>query len=145
MRAIVSFVAGCLAAMSLGACASPPAIRSDVTTFNDAQALAGEPRSFRIDPTAGQADSLEYKLYADLVRDALLIAGFTEGGPDARFAATFTYAISPQDVVVREIWYDEPFMPWYGPGRRWGYGWGYDPFWGGPPMTREIKIGRAHV
>lgn len=132
------------AALLLGACASPQLIRSDVTAFNDWAATASGAKTFRLERTPEQADSLEHKVYEDLVRDQLLGFGFSED-PKGRFSVALAYSISAREVKVRQTdWVDEPMMPWYGPiGRtasgRIVYGWGYDPFWpwASRPYTRE--------
>lgn len=133
-----------LMVLSLSACASTRVIRSDVTTFNQWSLAEAGAKTVKFTPTPEQAESLEYKVYEDLVRDRLLGQGFTEAA-DARLAVQLNYGLSSRDVLVRQTdWYDEPRMGWYGPiGRlpsgRPVYGWGYDPFWpwASQPITRE--------
>ncbi len=139
MRSILSL----LAVLLVAACASPQVIRSDVTTFNDWSATAGS-TTFRFERAPEQIDSLEHKVYEDLVREHLQALGLSEDAAGS-LKVSLSYGISSRDVLIRETdWMDEPRMPWYGPvGRtangRLVYGWGYDPFWpwASRPITRE--------
>ena len=128
----------------LAACATPRVIRSDVTSYENWSVTATGPKTFRFERTPEQADSLEHKVYEDLVREQMLGLGFTESEP-GRYTVTLGYSITGREVTVRETdWIDEPRMPWYGPIARTPsgriiYGWGYDPLWpwASRPITRE--------
>lgn len=133
--------------LMLGGCATrTPVIRSNVTAFSDAQALAGEPRTFSFERTPEQADSLEHATYEQMVAEQLEAHGFkrAEAG---RYRVTMVYQLELAEMLVRTTeWVDEPRMFWYGstrwrPSRYGFYGWGYDPrmAWMSVPVSFDTK------
>ncbi len=122
-----------LLAMLVGAasgCASY--LTAQVTSFHEAgdKRLAG--RSFAIVPTQEQADSLEFRAYAALVRDALVREGLpaaAEGQGELRVA--MRYSVNSGQAVT----YGYPaygyasygpawgWAPYYGPGVMMHYPW----------------------
>ena len=104
-------------------------LTAQVTSFHDAggNRLAG--RSFVITPTKEQAESLEFRSYADLVRDALARQGLVAATPaDADLEVSMRYTIDSGRPVVyaypaygyatyAPVW---GWSPYYGPS---GYMW----------------------
>ncbi len=109
LAALVGATAGCASYLT-----------AQVTSFHqaDGNRLAG--RSFVIVPTREQAESLEFRSYADLVRDALVRRGLVASTPtEADLAVTVLFAVDGGKSVT----YGYP---------AYGYA-SYDPFWGWPP------------
>ena len=115
-----------LLAAATSGCASY--LTTQVTSFHEAQhdRLAG--RSFVITPTREQAESLEFRSYADLVRGALVGAGLVAaGGGDAELEVTMRYSIDNGKAVT----YGYPaygyaaygWAPYYWPGYGVPYMW----------------------
>jgi hypothetical protein len=113
-----------LLAMLVGAasgCASY--LTAQVTSFHDTgdKRLAG--RSFAIMPTKEQAESLEFRAYADLVRDALAKEGLVAASEDqAELRVTMRYSVDSGQAVT----YGYPAYGYasYGPV------WGWSPYYG---------------
>lgn len=130
----------------LTGCAST--IRSEVTAFHQwPSTLLGN--AFVFERTDAQAQSLEYRSYEALVRNALLQQRLHESGTDekATLHVRLEASISGRDVrivetVLVDSWYG---TPWYGPGAFGPY-WGswpgatypfYSPFRPSMPVARE--------
>jgi hypothetical protein len=111
LAALVAVTSGC--ASYLGA---------QVTSFHqaDGKRLAG--RSFVITPTKEQAESLEFRTYADLLRDSLVRQGLVASTPpEAELEVTMRYTVDGGKAVT----YGYP---------AYGYSYvAYDPFWGWGP------------
>jgi len=129
----------------LAGCATT--ITSDVTAFH-AWPADLQDKSFTFEPVREQEGSLEYRNYAQLIRNELLRLGFTDasGSTPAALKVTFSYGMQTGTVVVTQPMYD-PF--WYGPGYPgwrgrsfgpWGPGPFYDPFWGPPMQTTAFPV-----
>lgn len=130
----------------LTGCAST--IRSEVTAFHQWPSTLAS-KSFVFERTDAQAQSLEYRSYEGLVRNALLQQGLHESdaGEKAALHVRLDASISGRDVrivetVLVDSWYG---TPWYGPGAfgpYWG-GWPgaayplYSPMWPSMPVARE--------
>lgn len=107
-------------------------LTAQVTSFHEADGnrLAG--RSFVITPTQEQAESLEFRSYADLVRDALAREGLVAATPaDAELAVAMRYTIDSGKPVTYgypaygyasygPVW---GWTPYYGPGGYVHYMW----------------------
>ena len=130
--------------LALSGCAST-LVRSDVTVFQEWPADIGE-KTYVFEPTAAQANDLEYRNYENLVRNELQRLGFSEvttpSATAARLKTTLTYDIRGRDVRVIEGTLSEPY--WYNAplfGHRWRgrgyYGPYYDPFWPAPQLATE--------
>lgn len=105
----------------LSGCASY--LTAQVTSFHqaDGNRLAG--RSFVITPTKEQGESLEFRSYADLVRDALVRHGLVAS----------TSAAAELDVTMRYTTDNGKAVTYGYPAYGYGYGYAaYDPFWGWP-------------
>jgi heme exporter protein D len=138
LRPLLLVLLGALVAATSG-CASY--LSAQVTSFHQANGnrLAG--RSFVITPTREQAESLEYRAYADLVRDALVRQGLVASTPaDAALEVTIRYAIDGG----RAVTYGYPTYGYAGYGPAWGWGpyyypGGYVPYmW---PSTYPMSYG----
>jgi len=122
--ALVAAVAGCAT--------TPRPVPTEVTTFDDWQALPAE-RTYAFGRTLEYRDSLEVKAYEDLVRDALAAHGFRfVPESQANLVVTLRPSATSATVRVRDRW---PPDPWWGPyggfyGPRYP-GW-YAGAWGGP-------------
>lgn len=111
----------------LTGCAST--IRSEVTAFHQwPSTLPG--KSFVFERSDAQAQSLEYRSYEALVRNALLQQGLhePEASEKAALHVRLDASISGRDVrivetVLVDSWYG---TPWYGPSA-------FGPYWGGWP------------
>lgn len=130
----------------LTGCAST--IRSEVTAFHQwPSTLPG--KSFVFERTDAQAQSLEYRSYEALVRNALLQQSLheSEASEKAALHVRMDASISGRDVRIVETVLVDPWYgtPWYGPsafGPYWG-GWPgatyplYSPMWPSMPVARE--------
>jgi hypothetical protein len=101
-------------------------LTAQVTSFHEVQRdrLAG--RSFVITPSREQAESLEFRSYADLVRGALVRQGLVAApGGDAELVVTMRYFIDNGKAVV----YGYPAYGYAGYGPVWGWApyYGYGP------------------
>ncbi|MGE3924845.1 MAG: DUF4136 domain-containing protein [Lautropia sp.] len=121
---VAALVAAAAAMLGLGGCAAY--LNAQVTAFHQADRdLAG--RRFVIEPSAEQRDSLEFKAYADQVRQALVARGLVDAaGGAADTSVTLRYSIDDG----RSVAYSYP-------------GYGYMPF--GPSMTLTPYRGRDGV
>ncbi len=85
-----------VAMLAVAGCAT--GLEARVTSFNDGSPeLSGATFAFR--PSAAQRDSLEYRRYESLVRQALVAHGLREVSP-ARLAVSFDYDVRPSTAVV---------------------------------------------
>lgn len=138
MKRLFGFI--CTAAcLLLAGCATT--IDSQVTTFHAWPADIKD-KSFIVS-SQQQDGSLEYRNYAQLIRNELLRLGFVDASASntAALKVSFQYEIRNATMIVTQPAYD-PF--WYGPSYgRWGAAgpWGpriptpfYDPFWSPPLM-----------
>lgn len=93
-----------------------PIVQADVTRFH-ALAPVGETRSFTIVPDQGQAGSLEFQRYAELVADQLAQRGWRPVPPGGGAADTFVHihwGLGQPNTVT-----------WQSPSSVYGgYGWG---------------------
>lgn len=107
-------------------------LTAQVTSFHDAgdRRMAG--RSFVITPTKEQAESLEFRAYADLVRNALVREGLVAAADgDAELEVTMRYSVdngSPVTYGYPAYGYANygPVWGWHpypGPGGRIHYAW----------------------
>lgn len=100
-----------------GGCASY--LSADVTSFHQLppdNRLAG--RSFLIEPAAEQKQSLEFRAYADLVRQALIRQGLTAAaGPGADLAVAVAYSLDSG----RPVTYGYPAYGYTSFGPVWGW------------------------
>lgn len=119
---VVLLVAGC----------TTPLVQADVTRFHTLPPAQG--KSFTIVPEQGQAGSLEFQRYAEMVADALSAQGWrpvAPGGP-ADTRVTVHWGLGPSSTVTWQT--PSSFYGGYGfgAGRSWyGAGMGfpfYDPF-----------------
>lgn len=132
----------------LSGCAST--IRSEVTAFHQWPSALPE-KTFVFERSDAQAQSLEYRSYEALVRDALSKAGLQEaaGSEKAALHVKFSATISGRDVRIVETVLVDPWYgtPWYGPNAFGPFGpyWGgryaghplYAPMWPSMPVARE--------
>ena len=141
-----------LAAAMVAGCASPPMLHAEVTRFHRWQ--AGEPRSFVIERSSGQQDSLEHRSYEQRVADRLTALGFVAADPTtARYRVTLDYQATPVPYHQTEYWpsasmgFGVPFGPWptMRPLHPWGFG-AYDPWgpWGAWPSVPITRQGTAY-
>ena len=122
-----------LLAMVVGAasgCASY--LTAQVTSFHEAGDKRLTGRSFAIVPTKEQADSLEFRAYADLVRDALVREGLVAASESqAELRVAMRYSVDSGQAVTYgypaygyasygPVW---GWTPYYGPGGRVHYMW----------------------
>jgi len=150
--AVVLVVTGAL----MAGCATPPSVRSQVTSFNEWPPEMQD-KTYVFERTKEQNDSLEYRNYENLVRAELQRLGFTEASNagSIKLKVSLDYGVSTRDVHVSEpvvLNNPYPYPPnWYGPAWRGYYGPFYDPFWYGPPVvdrreynyqafTRRLKV-----
>jgi hypothetical protein len=139
-----------VAAMAVG-CASPPAMRGEVTRFHAWRAEA--PLTFAFAPTAAQAASLEHRSYEQLARARLLALGFTEAARDgARYRVEMTWQVTTEPRRVTEYWpspygFGPAWTPWQGPRPYGGGLWRADPWWGlGPvPISYDVTLFRHEL
>lgn len=126
-------------AMIAGCAIGPQIVHTRVTSYNDWSALPAD-KSFAFTRTLEYQGSLEVKSYEDIVRDELVLKGFTFA-PDptqANLLVTLRPSSSTTRVRMRDPWPIDPFWGGYGGfyGRRFGgwygpygpYGWGMDSF-----------------
>ena len=157
------------AMLMLGGCAST--IRTDVTAFNAWPADVPD-TSYVFERTKAQDDSLEYRSYENLVRNAVRKLGLQEAEagkkPSLKIMLDFNQQVadvrSIQPVVVDPYFYGPSFYGggfygrgfygrgWY--GNRFGYGYhgfGYDPFFAAAPVvayqdvTYQVNRRQLHV
>lgn len=118
-----------LASLLLSGCVST--ISARVTSY---QQWPGnmQGQTYRIVPSAGQKNNLEYESFADMLRASIGPTGLVESrAGTARFDVAFTYSSTPAQVWVQRY---AP-APYYGPG--WGYygPWGPGYYYGGPAVV----------
>lgn len=126
---LLAIAAVLLPALAMGGCASY--LSAQVTTFHRAEPdFKG--RRFAIEPSAAQRDSLEFKTYADLVRQALVSQGLVDAaGAPADVGVTLQYSVSDGKPVIASypnygyapygpVW---ALTPYRGPGGVVQYGW----------------------
>ena len=90
MHARLALVLGAFVSLLAG-CGTPP-LKGAVIRFH---ALPASPQSFAIVPDRDQSDSLEFRSYASLIRQALQAQGWREGDvATADVAILFQYSIS---------------------------------------------------
>lgn len=115
----------------LTGCAST--IRSEVTTFHQWPSALPD-KSYVFERSDAQAQSLEYRSYEALVRNALNQSGLNETAAKEKAAlhVKVDTSISGRDVRIVETVLVDPWYgsPWYGPGAFGPYG-AYGPYWGG--------------
>jgi hypothetical protein len=143
---IALVLAGASALMA--GCATPPSVKSQVTTFSEWPA-GQQDKTYVFERTKEQNDSLEYRSYENLVRAELQRLGFTEASNagSIKLKASLDYGISTRDVHVNEpvlLNSPYPYPPYppyrYGPAWRGYYSPFYDPFWYGPPMVERREF-----
>ncbi|MFL6659247.1 MAG: DUF4136 domain-containing protein [Massilia sp.] len=140
-----------VAAMSLVLSGCATTIRSEVTTFHQWPAALPD-KSYVLEAPPPQDDTLELHSYQNLVRAELAKLGFTEavsGTPALKVAMRFTTTDVPVRVIEpiypmtyypsARYMFAGPYRPYWG-GRRFGwYSPFYDPFWGMPQYTEEVR------
>lgn len=129
----------------LAGCASTPTMRAEVTRFHRFESQP--PRTFAIGTASAQASSLEYRSYADLVRQQLIALGFTEANAEAaRYRVEFDTQVTAD---LNRSWamgpaygaYGWPDGPWPGPGRPLPYRWpAYPGGWGVPAVAIPMDV-----
>ena len=150
MKRLLITAAAALGLLLTG-CAST--VRSDVTTFHQWPADLPD-KSYVIEAPPQQDDTLELRSYQNLLRGELARLGFHEaltGAPALKVSMRFTTTdvpvrtlepIDPAFYPGARFMYASPFRPYWGGRRYWGGGWYspfYDPFWGVPQFTEEIR------
>lgn len=115
---MLRLLAATVALLVLSACAS--SLNARVTSYQQWPANA-EGASYRIVANAAQADNLQFRAYADMVRANIGATGLVEARPNqpARFDVHLDY-----DSPVSQRWvqrYNDGFM---------NDGWGFNPFFG---------------
>jgi hypothetical protein len=121
----------------LGGCASTLSAR--VTTFQKWPAQA-QGQTYRIVPSASQANNLEYQTFADTVRAAIGPTGLVEAhaGQSARFDVSFVYD-NPAAVAWVQSYGDPYFYNGFGPA--WGgYYGGMRRGWSGSVMVMPSTV-----
>lgn len=144
----------------LSGCAS--VIRTDVTAFNAWPAEVAD-NSYVFERTKAQDDSLEYRSYENLVRNAVRNIGLQEADATKKPSLKITFDFSQrivdvraiQPVVVDPYFYGHRFYGagFYGRGAfRGGFygagvggygGYGVDPFYWGPPVVQYQDVSYA--
>ena len=121
-----------LASMVVGASGCATYMSAQVTSFHEAGDSRFAGRSFVIAPTREQAESLEFRAYADLVRNALVQEGMVEGTEKtAELDVAMRYSIDGGKPVTYgypaygyanygPVW---GWAPYPGPGGRIHYVW----------------------
>lgn len=142
IRPAARWLAALSIALALGGCATGPRLfHTQVTTFNEWSSLPTE-KSYVFSRTLEFQNSLEMQSYENIVRDELMLKGFTLAADPGRaqLAVTLRPAISTTQVRVRDRWPSDPFWRPYGGwyGRR-GFGW-YDPYWAFPDSFSDYTI-----
>lgn len=126
MTALRKFLLPVAAMASLAACA--PGFEARVARFQQMPAPA-QAQSFVIEPRdKDNIGGLEFATYANLVRQRLLAAGYTEAVTPEQAALTvmLDYNVGAPREAVRSR------PGWGGVGwGGWGPGWGWNPYWGG--------------
>ncbi|MEB0135880.1 DUF4136 domain-containing protein [Actimicrobium sp. CCC2.4] len=119
----------------LAGCAST--VRSNVTVFSDWPADLPN-RTYVFERTRAQDKDLEYLTYENLVRNDVRRLGLNEAetgtGNAPSLKITLSYNVDVVDVRTVQPVYGDPFF--YGGGfySRRHFGFGYDPFFRGPPV-----------
>jgi hypothetical protein len=146
------------AGMLMAGCAAPT-IRSEVTAFHE-WPMPLQEKAYVFDPGKEQENNLEYRSYANLIREELKRLGFVEapGEKSAQLKVALSYGIDARDVRVSEpvvispYGYGPPWRGYYAPY----YSPFYDPFWYGPPIverrvssyqvfTRQLRVVLSRV
>jgi hypothetical protein len=150
MKRLLMTAAAALGLLLTG-CAST--VRSDVTTFHQWPADLQD-KSYVIEAPPAQDDTLELRSYQNLVRGELARLGFREavtGTPALKVSMRFSTTDIPVRVLEPDypafypsarFMFGSPYRPYWGGRRYWGGGWYspfYDPFWGMPQVTEEIR------
>jgi hypothetical protein len=136
-RLTVSLLAALL--VLLAGCAST--VRSNVTVFSDWPAALPD-RTYVFERSAVQDKDLEYLNYENLVRNEVRRLGLTEAeiGTAPALKIVLSYNVNVVDVRTLQPVYADPFFyggGFYGGGfySRRHFGFGYDPFFRGPPIV----------
>lgn len=123
----------------LAGCAST--VRSNVTVFSDWPAALPD-RTYVFERSEVQNKDLEYLNYENLVRNEVRQYGLTEAevGKSPALKITLSYNVDEVDVRTLQPVYADPFFyggGFYGGGfySRRHFGFGYDPFFRGPPIV----------
>ena len=123
----------------LAGCAST--VRSNVTVFSDWPAALPD-QTYVFERSEVQNKDLEYLNYENLVRNEVRRIGLTEAetGKSPTLKIVLSYNVNVADVRTVQPVYVDPFFyggGFYGGGfySRRHFGFGYDPFFRGPPVV----------
>lgn len=123
--------------LGMSAC-STPMVRHDVTVFHDWPSGL-TPRSFRFADQPADVDELRWKTWRNIIREQLLIAGFSETTNPA-LEVSFNYQVLAREQRVRRAATVSPYLYFGGRYRHGGIGFSAPLLWSTYPDTYEEVV-----